>query len=79
MVLTANYFLNFPVVWEFGLQFDAWEKREGISTEASEYLSPIMGGKNKTMPDILLDIEEIRHGVDCTERGINPIRPLSQF
>ena len=79
MVLTANYFLIYPVIWEFGLQFDAWEKREGISTESKRIFVTEHGRKNKTMPDILLDIEEIRHGVDCTERGINPIRPLSLF
>jgi len=46
MVLTANYFLNFPVDWEFGLQFDAWEKREGISTE-SKRIFVINHGRKK--------------------------------
>jgi hypothetical protein len=46
-------------------------KEKESALRASEFLSSIMGGKNKTMPDILLDIEEIRHGVDCAER-VNP-------
>ena len=42
-------------------------KEKGISTESKRIFVTDHGSKNKTMPDILLDMEEIRHGVDLNK------------